>query len=474
MRAKTQRFELSALRVCLAAVLYVGSVSAGPAWKGYLSLEGFKGESKDPDHKDWSEVTGFNEASSVAGSWGALGKPIMEPLVITRTLDQASPGLYARIAQGQTIGSAVLHLVRSDAKLPGQVADLLKIELKDVLIVGITTASGSAGGVAETLRLVAREVTVNSITISVGPLAGGARQAALASAMLAGGGPLPSSTGTTSTASEGSSVVLLQNLLRNPGAEASPGSSDLLAMKPPLDWTTTGGLTALRYSALSGAGDSGVDHGYNLFSGSPENELNLASQVVDVSSAARQIDEGKLQAVLSGWLSAGSGEQEIAHLRAFFRDTLGKALGSLEVASTPSASQVSGLLERHESTGNVPSGARSIEVVVELHRYTGTGGGSVADDLSLIIQEIPAQSAGAPLRIQVQRFTGSADQPSVQVSWLADAGAVVIESAERIDGAWRLESPPTKLKNAQRSFEIPIESNLPLRFWRVRPVGSLQ
>lgn len=476
MRANTYYFGLLALRVCLAAGLLAGPVSAKAGWKGYLSLEGFKGESQDKDHVDWSEITGFSEASSVrvgGGAWPALGKPTIGPLAVTRVLDQASPSLYAYIAQGQTIGSAVLDLVGTGRSRGGQAISLLKIELKDVLISSITTESGSDGVVSETLVLNARSITANSVKISVGLQIGAALQATLTSAAEAGVISLPLTGGWSASGTVGTSAVLLQNLLRNPGAEASEGSADLLSVISPLEWRTTGGLTALRYSALSETGNPITDHGSNLFSAGPETGLGLASQVVDVSPAAAQIDAGKLRAILSGWLGSKAGDQDAARLKALFRDTVGEILGSVEVASTPTAGhEAHPWLEKHEAGGAVPSGTRSIEVVVELQRYTGIDNAGIADDLSLTIEEIQAQSAGMPVRIQVQRFNESAGHPSVQFSWLADAGAVAIESADQVDGTWRPESPLTELKNGQRTFEVPIDKDVPVRFWRVRPASS--
>ena len=99
----------------------------------------------------------------------------------------------------------------------------------------------------------------------------------------------------------GASRAAAVNLLQNPGAEAGAGAADNTVVAVP-GWTTTASFTAVVYGipgfplASEGAPAGGV----NFFAGGPDASLSTATQVVDVSASAAQIDAGQLQAHLSG------------------------------------------------------------------------------------------------------------------------------------------------------------------------------
>src|SRR5690242_17214782 len=101
------------------------------------------------------------------------------------------------------------------------------------------------------------------------------------------------------TASVAQAVVPQGNLVLNPGAEAGPGATNVTDKPAPPNWTITSNMTAVRYGAVDfpteedgsrAAGDN------NFFAGGPSTASSSATQNVDVSAAAAEIDAGTL-----GW-----------------------------------------------------------------------------------------------------------------------------------------------------------------------------
>ncbi|MCB2261936.1 MAG: type VI secretion system tube protein Hcp [Candidatus Thiosymbion ectosymbiont of Robbea hypermnestra] len=82
----------------------------------YLCIEGVKGESTDAKHPDCIEVLSYNfgvtqpvSAASATGGRTA-GKADPQDLSIVKTLDTASPDLYLKGVNGETIKKATLKV----------------------------------------------------------------------------------------------------------------------------------------------------------------------------------------------------------------------------------------------------------------------------------------------------------------------------------------------------------------------------
>ena len=88
------------------------------------------------------------------------------------------------------------------------------------------------------------------------------------------------------------------NLVVNPGAEAGAGAADASQQLPLPGWTVESTFTAVQYGTpgfLTVADSTALGGGVNFFAGGPGGALGAATQVIDVSAAAAEIDEGQVR-----------------------------------------------------------------------------------------------------------------------------------------------------------------------------------
>ena len=100
-----------------------------------------------------------------------------------------------------------------------------------------------------------------------------------------------------------SSAIPAGNLVQNPGAEDSPGT-DVATVVKPVGWVTTGNLSAWTYAPTESdkptkAFAATIGGGKNFFAGGPgdnsgKQTTHTASQTIDVSGAATEIDAGQV------------------------------------------------------------------------------------------------------------------------------------------------------------------------------------
>lgn len=184
------------------------------------------------------------------------------------------------------------------------------------------------------------------------------------------------------------------NLLQNGDAEAGTCSSDGHTAESIPNWTTAGGLTVGCYSGLTGLPDSTVSTaiggGNNLFYGNV-NPSATATQTVDVSSAATEIDAGNIVADLSGDLGGYSTKEDNMVVIAVFLSGSDQPLGTpIHIGPVTAADRgnVTTLISRSTS-GSVPAGTRKIQVTMTATRSTGTDNDASADNLSLTLPPPP-------------------------------------------------------------------------------------
>ena len=101
------------------------------------------------------------------------------------------------------------------------------------------------------------------------------------------------------------------NLVQNPGAEDSPGS-DVPTVVKPVGWETTGKFSTWAYPAAEGdwptrAFAATIGGGKNFFAGGPgdnsgKQTTHTATQTIDVSGAATEIDAGQVGATLTAFI----------------------------------------------------------------------------------------------------------------------------------------------------------------------------
>ena len=105
----------------------------------YLKLGDIKGGSADRDHREWIMITGFDQGMSYSGSMsgggGGAGKVKFSELKLSRKLDQATPLLMVKTANGAHFPEAILEMTGGD----GKVFYILK--LTDVVLTSIKTST---------------------------------------------------------------------------------------------------------------------------------------------------------------------------------------------------------------------------------------------------------------------------------------------------------------------------------------------
>lgn len=194
------------------------------------------------------------------------------------------------------------------------------------------------------------------------------------------------------------SQILNRNLVQNPGAEDGPAAQNFAdpQVSSVPGWTTTGGFSVGAYGGgdfLNARDYVPVDRGSKFFYGGPGNQRSTASQTIDLSGAATDIDAGRVKYYLSSYLGFLLGSYDtinLINLKAEFQDASGKALLT-STAAGPSAADISfagGLLLR-TAQGFLPANVRKAKVTIDL--YIGSSGrnGYAADNISLVLTTEP-------------------------------------------------------------------------------------
>jgi hypothetical protein len=182
------------------------------------------------------------------------------------------------------------------------------------------------------------------------------------------------------------------NLIVNGNAETGPGSADGTTLPVPNapGWTLTGNLTVVQYNAPGGfplSTDPGPPaRGANYFAGGDNNASSSAAQTINVAAGAATIDAGTAAYSLSAWLGGFSTQDDNATLTVTFRNAGATAIGSATIGPVTAADRGSatGMLLRN-AAGAVPAGTRTIDVVLQLTRVSGTYNDGYADELSLVL-----------------------------------------------------------------------------------------
>lgn len=261
------------------------------------------------------------------------------------------------------------------------------------------------------------------------------------------------------------------NLLANPGAEAGPGAPDDATIDPPPGWTAVGDVTAVQYGAAGGfpaTGDSSaLGGGANFFAGGPDGDANAATQTVDLSGAAAEIDGGGVTATVSGDFGGYAGQDDNATLTATYLSADGAPLGTLVSPPVTNADRNgnTALLFRTAS-GTVPAGTRGVGVRLDLVRVDGAYNDGYADNLSLTLgtgpqpvfhQSVVAGRVSGTIRFRkpgAKAFTvlGAADQALplgstldtthgvMELSSVPTAGAAT-QTARFYDGQFKVTQP---------------------------------
>ena len=185
------------------------------------------------------------------------------------------------------------------------------------------------------------------------------------------------------------------NLVVNPGAEAAPGAADASSQLPLPGWTVESTFTAVQYgtpSFLTAADSAALGGGANFFAGGPGGELGAATQLIDVSGAAAEIDRGQVKATLSALLGGYATQTDYGAVGATYLKAGGAPAGALRLAavSPGDRNSVTALVARSAS-GTVPAGTRQISVRIDAVREEGSYNDGYIDNVSLVF------GAGGPV-----------------------------------------------------------------------------
>jgi hypothetical protein len=232
------------------------------------------------------------------------------------------------------------------------------------------------------------------------------------------------------------------NLVVNGDAQtgtAASGSSTVAPVPIP-GWRTTANLTEQLYDATSfpdATAAAAIGGGTQFFAGGPpatgDNTNETASQDVDLSAAAAEIDAGGVTATLAAALGGFESQADAARVDATFLAADGRALGSVSVGPVTAEDRdgQTQLLARSAS-GLVPVSTRSVRVVITATRVEGSYNDGYADNVSLALAAAPAPSAATPGAVRLPRAHGCVRR--LRVSVRAATGTSIVAAEARANG----------------------------------------
>jgi hypothetical protein len=182
------------------------------------------------------------------------------------------------------------------------------------------------------------------------------------------------------------------NLLGDPGAEH--GGS----------WSLSGSFARERYGAFpfpSRAAGAALGAGNAFFAGGP-GKAGSASQTVDVTRLAPEIDLAKATATLSGLLGGFRTDADSGSLRAVFLDPAGDPIGETALGTPAAAERANAttLLPRSRTVA-IPPLARSVEVTLAASLATGSYADAYFDNVAVTVAAPgapPPRGPGAPAK----------------------------------------------------------------------------
>ena len=195
------------------------------------------------------------------------------------------------------------------------------------------------------------------------------------------------------------------NVIVNGNAETGPGAINDSEVATPPGWTTLPNFTQVQYGGSAGfpttMDSAAINGGNNFFAGGPESgfgDTTIATQSVDLSGAAPEIDAGNIQATLSAHLGGFSTQEDSALVSSAFSD--GQNPGTAGLFLQPVTAQErggrTGFLARSQCT-TVPAGTRQFDVIITAQRTSGAGtyNDGYADNVTLTLSTAPCPTGGS-------------------------------------------------------------------------------
>jgi len=177
------------------------------------------------------------------------------------------------------------------------------------------------------------------------------------------------------------------NLIVNGNGDADAGSPTG-AHVAISNWTTSSAFTVIPYSAgngYPGPGDPGPsDRGNNFFAGGNGAAVSTATQNIDLSANAADINQGNVIFELSGYFGGFSSDNDNARLSAtFFNGNTSLGIVSVGHATAKDRGNATGLIFRRGS-GIVPVNATRVVITQTMTRLNGNSNDGYADSLSFV------------------------------------------------------------------------------------------
>jgi hypothetical protein len=178
------------------------------------------------------------------------------------------------------------------------------------------------------------------------------------------------------------------NLIQNGNADAAAGSSTGNVVAVP-NWTlTSGAFTAIPWGAPSGYptnSDPGPsDRGANFFAGGNGAAVSTATQQIDLSANAADINQGMVIYNLTGYFGGFSSDNDNATLTAtFFNGSTNLGAVTTGDVTASDRSNATGLLLRSAS-GIIPVNATRVVLTLTMMRFNGSSNDGYADSLQFV------------------------------------------------------------------------------------------
>ncbi len=182
------------------------------------------------------------------------------------------------------------------------------------------------------------------------------------------------------------------NLLVNGNAEAGSFSATGAAIAVP-GWTTSSAFTVVNYkpagdtSGFPKTTDAGPSDRANQFFAGGNASISTATQTINVSANAADIDNGHAVVDLSGWLGGDVTDGDNAALKVeFFNGTtnLGGS-GTIGPVTNVDRGNITSLLLRSQTIA-VPPNTRQLLVTLTMNRNAGAFNDGYADSLSVVLR----------------------------------------------------------------------------------------
>jgi len=104
----------------------------------FMKIDGASGESKDSNHKDWTDILSFSWGATqpgtmATGGGGGSGKASFNDLSVVALIDKASPAVMKHCASGKHLNQVQLSV----CKAGGTQIEYSRITLDDVMVTSV-------------------------------------------------------------------------------------------------------------------------------------------------------------------------------------------------------------------------------------------------------------------------------------------------------------------------------------------------